>query len=110
MRGLASGNAWRCWIGPETLFYRDHGAYLSGAWGCEESQSTSPTACYTTGADHSRKIQRRRRHDPQDGARLNVVSLTAVLDRQHGPRQGRQPACRASQTVLTNPHRPMTAC
>lgn len=47
-----SGNAWRCWIGPDTLFYRDHGAYLCGAGGSEQAQSTSPTACYTTGADH----------------------------------------------------------
>ena len=48
--------AWRCVIGPDTLFYPDHGAYLNlggpGAmWGTEGEQSTSPTACYTTGAD-----------------------------------------------------------
>jgi hypothetical protein len=46
-----SGNAWRCWIGPDTLFYRNHGAYL-----CEtdfsDMQSTSLSARYTTGADH----------------------------------------------------------
>jgi hypothetical protein len=45
-----SGNAWRCWIGPDTLFYRNHGAYLSDA-GCEEDQSISLSARYTTGAD-----------------------------------------------------------
>lgn len=49
----ASGHAWRAWIGPDTMFYRNHGAYLSGAWNPDErQQSTSATACYTTGADH----------------------------------------------------------
>jgi hypothetical protein len=48
----SSGHAWRCWIGPDTLFYRNHGAYLDGTWDPDEAQSTSPTACYTTGAEH----------------------------------------------------------
>jgi len=43
--------AWRCVIGPDTLFYRDHGAYLAGSVDTEAEQSTSPTACYTTGTD-----------------------------------------------------------
>src|ERR1700722_1371360 len=46
-----SGHAWRCWIGLDTLFYRNHGAYLSDA-GCEEDQSISLSARYTTGAHH----------------------------------------------------------
>ncbi|MGY3413464.1 hypothetical protein ACVWZV_009631 [Bradyrhizobium sp. GM5.1] len=47
------GTAWRCWIGPDTLSYRDHGAYLRAAVGCwEEAQSSTLTACYATGADH----------------------------------------------------------
>ena len=28
----SSGHAWRCWIGPDTMFYRNHGAYLDGVW------------------------------------------------------------------------------
>jgi hypothetical protein len=49
----ASGHAWRAWIGPDTMFYRNHGAYLDGAWNPDErQQSTSATACYTTGAHH----------------------------------------------------------
>jgi hypothetical protein len=48
----SSGHAWRCWIGPDALFYRDHGAYLRAAWDLEETQSTSSTAPYTTGAKH----------------------------------------------------------
>lgn len=49
----SSGHAWRCWIGPDTLFYRDHGACLRHAVGCwDEPQSTTLTACYTTGAEH----------------------------------------------------------
>jgi hypothetical protein len=43
-----SGNAWRCWIGPDTLFYRNHGAYLRDTGYSEEEQSTS----LSTGADH----------------------------------------------------------
>lgn len=49
----ASGTAWRCWIGPDTMFYRNHGAYLDGAWDPEEAaQSTSPTACYSTAQEN----------------------------------------------------------
>jgi hypothetical protein len=47
-----SGNAWRCWIGPDTLYYRNHGAYLCDTGYSEEVQSTSLNARYTTGADH----------------------------------------------------------
>jgi hypothetical protein len=46
-----SGNARRCWIGPDALFYRDHGAFVRDT-GHEEDQSTSLSARYTTGADH----------------------------------------------------------
>lgn len=49
----ASGTAWRCWIGPDTMFYRNHGAYLCDDDGYdEEAQSTSLSARYTTGADN----------------------------------------------------------
>jgi hypothetical protein len=48
----SSGHAWRCWIGPDTLFYRNHGAFLCDTGYSEEVQSTSPSARYTTGADH----------------------------------------------------------
>ena len=47
-----SGNAWRCCIGPDTLFYRNHGAYLHDTGLSDEPQSTSLIARYTTGADH----------------------------------------------------------
>jgi hypothetical protein len=46
-----SRNAWRCWIGSDTLFYRNHGAYLRDTGFCDE-QSSSLSARYTTGADH----------------------------------------------------------
>lgn len=46
-----SGNAWRCCTGPDTLFYRNHGAYLCDAR-CEDDQSICLSARYTTGADH----------------------------------------------------------
>jgi hypothetical protein len=48
----SSGTAWRCWIGPDTLFYRNHGAYLRDTGYSEEAQSTGSSARYTTGADH----------------------------------------------------------
>src|ERR1700730_13410415 len=47
----SSGNAWRCWIGPDTVFYRNLGAYLCDK-DFDEMQSTSLNARYTTGADH----------------------------------------------------------
>jgi hypothetical protein len=47
----ASGLYWRCWIGPDTLFYRDHGAYLRDA-GCEDDQSISLSARYTSGEEN----------------------------------------------------------
>lgn len=47
-----SGNAWRCWIGPDTLFNRNHGVYLRDTGYSEEEQTTSLSARYTTGADH----------------------------------------------------------
>lgn len=47
-----SGTAWRCWIGPDTLYYRNHGAYLCDTGYSEEVQSTSLSARYTTAADH----------------------------------------------------------
>jgi hypothetical protein len=46
-----SGNAWRCWIGPDTLFYRNHGAYLCDT-DFNERQSTSLSARYTTGEEN----------------------------------------------------------
>ena len=51
-----SGTSWRCWIGPDTVFYRNHGAIL-----CEtadtladnnEMQSISMIARYTSGDDN----------------------------------------------------------
>jgi len=48
----ASGCAWRCWIGPDTLFYRNHGAFLWEPHHDEVEQSISPFARFTTGAPH----------------------------------------------------------
>jgi hypothetical protein len=48
----SSGTAWRCWIGPDTLFYRNHGAYSNDDGLSDEPQTTSLSARYTTGADH----------------------------------------------------------
>ncbi|UQR62959.1 hypothetical protein LRP30_40540 [Bradyrhizobium sp. C-145] len=45
-----SGNHWRCWIGPDTLFYRDHGAYLRD-FGFSETQRDSSSARYTSGEE-----------------------------------------------------------
>ncbi len=51
-----SGTSWRCWIGPDKLFYRDHGAVLcqtAAALGDNgEMQSTSMIARYTSGNDN----------------------------------------------------------
>jgi hypothetical protein len=33
---IYGGIAWRCSIGPVTLFYRNHGAMLSDSWGTEK--------------------------------------------------------------------------
>jgi hypothetical protein len=46
-----SGNHWRCWIGPDTLFYRDHGAYLRDS-GFSETQHESSSARYTSGDEN----------------------------------------------------------
>ena len=48
----SSGTAWRCWIGPDTLFYRNHGAYSSDDGLGDEPQSTSLIARYTTGEEN----------------------------------------------------------
>jgi hypothetical protein len=42
-----SGNHWRCWIGPETLFYRNHGAYLRDS-DFSETHSASLSARYSS--------------------------------------------------------------
>ena len=47
-----SGCYWRCWIGPDTLFYRNHGAYLCDTEYNEEVQSTSLSARYTSGEEN----------------------------------------------------------
>lgn len=46
-----SGNYWRCWIGPDTLFYRDHGAYLRDA-DFGNAQSASAIARYSSGEEN----------------------------------------------------------
>ena len=46
-----SGTAWRCWIGPDTLFYRNHGAFLCDS-GFSEVQSASLNARYTSGEEN----------------------------------------------------------
>jgi hypothetical protein len=46
-----SGNHWRCWIGPDSLFYRDHGAYLRDS-DFSERQSESLSARYTSGDEN----------------------------------------------------------
>ncbi|MEY9698595.1 hypothetical protein ABIF50_002284 [Bradyrhizobium diazoefficiens] len=45
-----SGAYWRCWIGPDTLFYRNHGAFLCDT-GYSEEQSVSLCARYTSGEE-----------------------------------------------------------
>jgi len=47
-----SGTSWRCWIGPDMLFYRNHGAILCEAADNDEMQSTSMIARYTSGDDN----------------------------------------------------------
>jgi hypothetical protein len=47
-----SGNYWRCWIGPDTHFYRNHGAFLCDTGHDEEVQSTSLSAHYTSGEEN----------------------------------------------------------
>jgi hypothetical protein len=47
----SSGTAWRCWIGPDTLFYRNHGAYLRDT-GFSDEQPISLSARYTTGEEN----------------------------------------------------------
>jgi hypothetical protein len=42
-----SGNAWRCWIGPDQLFYRNHGAYLRDT-DLGEAHATSLVARYSS--------------------------------------------------------------
>jgi len=46
-----SGNQWRCWIGPDMLFYRNHGAYLKDS-GFSETQADSLSARYTSGNEN----------------------------------------------------------
>ncbi len=48
----ASGSYWRCCIGPDTLFYRDHGAYLSDIGLDDASPAKDLIARYTTGSDN----------------------------------------------------------
>ena len=47
-----SGCYWRCWIGPDTLFYRNHGAFLCDEGYDEEVQSNSLSARYTSGEEN----------------------------------------------------------
>ena len=47
----SSGTAWRCSIGPDTLFYRNHGAYLCDT-GFSDEQSISLSARYTSGEEN----------------------------------------------------------
>jgi hypothetical protein len=47
----SSGTNWRRWIGPDILFYRNHGAILSEADN-DKMQSTSMIARYTSGDDN----------------------------------------------------------
>ena len=46
-----SGNHWRCSIGPESLFYRNHGAYLRDS-DFSETQSESLIGRYTSGDEN----------------------------------------------------------
>jgi hypothetical protein len=46
-----SGLHWRCWIGPDTLFYRNHGAFLRDS-GFSEAPSESQSARYTSGEEN----------------------------------------------------------
>lgn len=46
-----SGDHWRCGIGPDTLFYRDHGANLRDA-GFSETQTESSSARYSSGDEN----------------------------------------------------------
>lgn len=79
-----SGNAWRCWIGPDTLFYRDHGAYLRAAWDLDETQSTSPTAPYTTGAKHYFNWQDANQDDARTLADKFLARFTSLTAQGEG--------------------------
>jgi hypothetical protein len=67
-----SGMHWRCWIGPATLFYRNHGAVLLDATpGMEDTaevQATAQVARYTSG-------QGNRYFDWQDAEKDNARAL-----------------------------------
>lgn len=51
-----SGMSWRCWVGPSSLFYRNHGAILSAKAAAspdeQEEQATALVARYTSGMDN----------------------------------------------------------
>jgi hypothetical protein len=51
-----SGTSWRCWIGPDTLFYRNHGAIFGETAATladnNELQSSSMIARYTSGDEN----------------------------------------------------------
>jgi hypothetical protein len=47
----SSGSYWRCWIGPDTLFYRNRGAYLKDT-DFSDRQSESLSARYTSGEEN----------------------------------------------------------
>jgi hypothetical protein len=79
-----SGNHWRCWIGPDTLFYRDHGAYL---WDTDfsEMQSTSLSARYTSGEEnHYFGWQDAENDDARSLADKFLTRFTALAGRGEG--------------------------
>lgn len=79
-----SGNAWRCWIGPDTLFYRNHGAYLCDPGHSEEVQSTSLSARYSTGADHYFDWQDADNDDARSLADKFLARFTELASRGEG--------------------------
>jgi hypothetical protein len=79
-----SGNAWRCWIGPDTLFYRNHGAFAREAGHSEEDQSTSLSARYTTGADHYFDWQDADKDDARTLADKFLIRFTRLAGQGEG--------------------------
>ena len=83
----SSGHAWRCWIGPDTLFYRNHGAYLRDTGYSEEEQLTSLSAQrarYTTGADHYFDWQDADKDDARTLADKFLARFTELASRGEG--------------------------
>jgi len=80
-----SGSYWRCWIGPDSLFYRNHGALLCDRGYSEEVQSTSLSAHYTSGEkDHYFGWQDAENNDARLLADKFLTRFTELASRGEG--------------------------